>query len=1117
MRNKKRLFSLLLAVSLVTAMLPLGALLSQASYTGALQFDANGKFTVMQIADTQDNENTYQRIINVITDAVARYQPDLVVFTGDNVIEIITTENNFQTAVNKITAPLINTNTKFAVTFGNHDDEGPGAPGKQTQYNYFKSRGDFNFIDHDIAGLDGVGSGVIPIYPNGQTSGTPAYQVYLMDSGSDPSTGSYDACYTSQIDYYIQRSQTYPNVPSLWFQHVIVPDIFSECMSTSGSGTSYDGWYIRPDRINWARSSSNVMSDVYNEVPASASWSLYQSAAHRSSSSYGNKTLYEAWNAYGNMKGAYFGHDHLNEFTCTTDDGIDLGYGESTTLYKTAYVYPYNDNNPGVSIYELDIGGSYTNEYVDENDLMVPVYDPSAPLGTWRVYAETLENGYDLQWNCGTNDDVFFRLYSGSGGTGTLLYQSPDLQGTESGNNSGNIYLSNVPTTSAIGSMQIILPWGTDDWICDRVCVYYTPTGGSEQMIWDYNPEYKVFDEGEFVNYDTSWFQTNNHTISFNANGGSGGPMSAQSLVWGTTKGLRTNVFTKTGYSFQGWSTSSGGTVQYANGANFTMGTANVTLYAKWAPSTYVVEYNGNGSNGGWTDASTHTYDVSKNLTANAFTKTGYTFSGWATSPTGGVVYTNGQSVLNLESSGMTILYAVWAANRYTITYNGNGSGSGSTPNSTHVYDVYKNLSSNGYTKTGHSFLGWSASSSATSPTYYNSQSVVNISLVPSGLVTFYAVWSANYYTIVFNANGGTGGTSASMQFGSALSAPAVTKTGYTFTGWTPGVSATVPAANTTYTAQWAAKSYTITFDANGGTGGTGGPMPFGTPLNTPAVTKPGYTLVGWTPAIPATVPAADTTYTAQWTAAYINITFDANGGTGTTNNSMLYGAALTPPAVTKGGYTFLGWSPEVPATVPSSNTIYTAQWALSSNNLTLLANGGIGGASYMLAFGTPIIPPALSREGYIFTGWSPALPSSVMNGLNSYEAQWAVNSYSITFDADGGTGGTSSFMQFGSPLTAPAVTKTGFTFTGWLPEVPSAVPGVNTIYVAQWLRNQVEITFDAAGGTGGTSSLMTWGDPLTPPEVSKAGYVFTGWSPAVPTKVVAGSQIYTATWMAIT
>lgn len=1118
MVKKKRFLSLFLAVCMVATIAPWTLLTSSASYNGTFQFGTDGKFTVMQIADTQDNENTYQRVINVISDAVARYKPDLVVFTGDNVIEIILSESNFKTAVRKIMDPLKNTNTKFAVTFGNHDDEGPGAPNKTNQYNYFKSYGGDSFVDHDIAYLDGVGSGVIPIYPNGQSSGTPAYQVYLMDSGSNPSTGKYDACYTNQIDYYIQRSQTYPNVPSLWFQHIIVPDIYSECMTTTnnGTGVSYDGWYIRPDRINWARSSSNIMSDVYNEAPASASWSLYQSTAHRSSAAYGSKTLYESWKSYGNLKGAYFGHDHLNEFTCTTADGIDLGYGESTTLYKTAYVYDYNDNNPGVSIYELDINGSYTNEYVTEQDLAIPVYDPSAPLGSWRFYAKTLSNGTDLQWNCGTNEDVYVRFYSGDNGTGTLLYQSPDLVGTESGGNSGNLSVSNVPTTSAIKSIQIILPTGTDDWICDKFSAYYTPSGGSEQLIWNYDPNYKVFDEGESVNFNTSWFQTNNHTITYNGNGATGGTMGSQSLVWGTSKGLRINAFTKPGYTFQGWATSPSGSAQYTNGANITMGTGNITLYAKWSPATYTVEYNGNGSNGGSTASSVHTYDVAKALTLNGFTRTGYTFSGWATSPTGGVVYSNGQSILNIEAGGMTILYAVWAPNHYNITYNGSGSTAGSTANSSHTYGVASNLTANGFSKTGNSFLGWSTVSGAATVSYADAQSVINISTNPGAVITFYAVWAKNYYTITFNANDGNGGTSGSLQYGSSLTAPVVTKTGYNFLGWTPEVPATVPASNTTYTAQWAVKNYTITFNANGGTGGSGGSMSYGSTLTAPIVSKPGYVFAGWSPAVPATVPAANTTYTAQWTVGGYLITFDANGGAGGTSASLQYGASLTAPTVTQAGHTFIGWSPEVPPTVPAANTTYTAQWALSSNNVIFSANGGVGGTSFMLNFGSPIVSPTITRDGYIFTGWAPALPATVVNGLNTYGAQWIVNRYAINFDANGGTGGTSSLLTYGLPLTVPSVSKTGYTFTGWSPAVPTTVPGANTTYVAQWTRDKVEITFDADDGTGGTSSLMTVGDALMPPNVSRTGFIFTGWLPAVPSKVVDGNQIYTAQWMSV-
>ena len=169
----KRVFGVILSLALVVSLLPLSAVTSNAAFTGALQFDENGDFTVMQIADIQDNQDVESRVVAVIRNAIGRYHPDLVVFTGDNVIETITSASNFRSSVDDFLAPLLETNTKFAVTFGNHDDEGMGAPNKSEQYNYYKSKGGNNFIDHDVASLDGVGSGAISIYPNGQSSGAP--------------------------------------------------------------------------------------------------------------------------------------------------------------------------------------------------------------------------------------------------------------------------------------------------------------------------------------------------------------------------------------------------------------------------------------------------------------------------------------------------------------------------------------------------------------------------------------------------------------------------------------------------------------------------------------------------------------------------------------------------------------------------------------------------------------------------------------------------------------------------------------------------------------------------------------------------------------------------------
>jgi len=73
---------------------------------------------------------------------------------------------------------------------------------------------------------------------------------------------------------------------------------------------------------------------------------------------------------------------------------------------------------------------------------------------------------------------------------------------------------------------------------------------------------------------------------------------------------------------------------------------AEVELFAVWTPNGYTVKYNANGGTGTTAD-SAHVYDAAKNLTANGFSKTGYTFAGWATSAGGTAAYTNRQSVTN--------------------------------------------------------------------------------------------------------------------------------------------------------------------------------------------------------------------------------------------------------------------------------------------------------------------------------------------------------------------------------------------------------------------------------------------------------------------------------------
>ena len=201
--------------------------------------------------------------------------------------------------------------------------------------------------------------------------------------------------------------------------------------------------------------------------------------------------------------------------------------------------------------------------------------------------------------------------------------------------------------------------------------------------------------------------------------------------------------------------------------------------------------------------------------------------------------------------------------------------------------------------RTGYSFNGWKCGDMVVT------QDTIVTVLDDHTLV---AQWTPNKYTVIFSANGGTGGMIGSLDYGSALVAPTVTRTGYTFKGWSPNVPATVPLGGATYTALWTPNKYIVTFNANGGTGGTSREMDYESALVAPTVTRTDYTFKGWSPSVPATVPLGGATYTAQWQLNQYTVTFDANGGEGGTSRVFAHGASLTLPTVTRRSHEFVGW-----------------------------------------------------------------------------------------------------------------------------------------------------------------------------------------------------------------
>ena len=149
---------------------------------------------------------------------------------------------------------------------------------------------------------------------------------------------------------------------------------------------------------------------------------------------------------------------------------------------------------------------------------------------------------------------------------------------------------------------------------------------------------------------------------------------------------------------------------------------------------------------------------------------------------------------------------------------------------------------------------------------------------VPADVTALTVQWTAPTYTVTLNAGNGTinSGNVTSYTYGVGATLPTdVTRTGYTFKGWYDNESLAgspvtaiggTETGNKEYWAKWEINQYTITFDTAGGSVVTPITQNYGTAITAPAApTKTGYTFVGWNPEIPATMPAEDLTITAQW------------------------------------------------------------------------------------------------------------------------------------------------------------------------------------------------------------------------------------------------------------
>ena len=222
----------------------------------------------------------------------------------------------------------------------------------------------------------------------------------------------------------------------------------------------------------------------------------------------------------------------------------------------------------------------------------------------------------------------------------------------------------------------------------------------------------------------------------------------------------------------------------------------------------YTVEYDANGGTGEM-HKSVHELGVSSKLLSTSYTlniegtekaygfeRVGYTFNRWTTAPDGtGNSYTDQFEIRDIAAAGETVtLYAQWTANTYKVYYDANG-GEGTMEPSEHTYDVEKKLSTNTFSRTGYTFLGWSEEKDAVDAKYVPDASVKNLRSDAEAEITLYAVWDGNAYTVTYDGNGGTGTTGATQhKYGtpSNLAKNGFARAEHTFLGWSTDRNDTV-------------------------------------------------------------------------------------------------------------------------------------------------------------------------------------------------------------------------------------------------------------------------------------------------------------------------------------
>ena len=443
---------------------------------------------------------------------------------------------------------------------------------------------------------------------------------------------------------------------------------------------------------------------------------------------------------------------------------------------------------------------------------------------------------------------------------------------------------------------------------------------------------------------------------------------------------------TKSGYKFVGWYDNENFTGEAITEISAgTMG--DVTLYAKWNALDYRISYE---LNGGTNTENPDGYDVSDlPVSLHAPSRTGYIFKGW---------YMGENRVLAIPvgTTGNVVVSAKWEPITYTIDFDTNG---GLPTLSSIDYTIESDsFTLQEITKVGYTFDGWY--NGETKVTEITTGTYGNMTLVAKWTADLYTI----SYDLADGVNNPENPTSYTIESG-LITLKDPTKEGYTFAGWFNGeqLITTIDSntlENISLTAKWTVNSYKLTFDVDGNL--TEKTFKYGESVRAiENPTKVGHTFAGWSKELPVKMPANDLYVSATWTVNSYKITFDVDGNL--TEKTFKYGetvVAIENP--TKVGHTFAGWSEELPKTMPANDITVEATWTVNSYKLTFDVDGNLTEKTFKYAESVTAIENP-TKVGYTFAGWSPVLPETMPAEDLTVKATWTVNSYDITYDFAGG------------------------------------------------------------------------------------------------------------------